>query len=343
MNKYEQYRETCFNILNQLRQPNGTFRAAFGPHYNATWIRDNYWNAQSYLTLFPDLYVQTAQTHLDFLKMNKYKMEWLLKDSNVYGKNEYRFIHPKVNYDGSEIEGLQWRFIQADTLMYYFLIVYNGWKQNLNIIRDEEDMIVLQLLIKVIEEFDLAEKAMAHSWEENVEIFSSNIGLAIKALNSAYEMGFDVDRKNLKKLQLKFNQQCPNEAHNRDWDLTLLFLCTFDDLLTKIQIEDIVNGVTLNLERKNGVIRYKDDVYRPFKDDFVNEEMEWLMGWGYLGLIHIKQGNIEAGKQYIDKIINAYPDGRIPEGTDKNGKPCENTPLAWSITMCIQAINALLK
>ncbi len=345
--KYEDYRDKCFAILNQLRQSNGTFRAAFGEHYDATWIRDNFWNSQSYLDLYPDKYLETCHTHLDFLKMyeNEYgnKLSWLIKDTDVYGDKEHRFLHPKVNYDGTEIEGLKWRFIQQDGFSYYILMMYNGWKKGLEVFRNHEDRYVIQLLVKISEALEIDRKPYAHSWEENVDIFSSNLYLSIKALECAYEMGFDVDRGNLKRVRAKFNQQFPRETASREWDLTLLFICVLDNSLSYIEVEDIVNGVTLNLERQYGVCRYLNDVYRPFAGTHEKSEMQWLMGYGYLGIIHIKQGNIQAGMNYIDKMINSYPDARIPEGVDAMGRPCDNTPLAWSISMCIQAINELIK
>ncbi|MGL5690749.1 MAG: hypothetical protein ACRDD8_07995, partial [Bacteroidales bacterium] len=313
-------------------------------HYNATWLRDNYWCNMAYLNNDIEKYMQTCRTHINFLHKweNEYdsKISWLSKDTDVH-KMPSRFIHPKVNFDGSEIKGLDWQFLQADSLFYIIIMLYNGWKYDSGIIANLEDRNVVQKLVDAIMKLDIPKKNLAHSWEEELACFTSNLGLGIKAINCAYEMGFEINHNVLKEYRLKFYSQFPYERSGREWDLTLLFLCVIDGILEKADIEEVLKGVHLNLEREYGVIRYKDDIYKPFESISCDTEMEWQMGFGYMALIYGRMGNKNMAMYYIDKLISRYPNGRIPEGTNNIGLYCDNTPLAWSVAMCIQAIDIL--
>lgn len=345
MKKYIQYSNKLYQVLDSLRQPNGVFRASASVHYNATWIRDNYWNAQPYLKMNPEKYMQTCHTHLDFLKKWEYgydhKISWLIKDPILEGR-EHRFLHPKVNYDGSEIVGLKWQFLQIDTLAYFLLLFYNGHKRGLEVFRDEQDFKIVQLLIKALEHLDFCNKNYAHSWEEELGIFTSNLGLIMRALECSHEMGFEVDREILRKARRKFYGQFPYERTGRDWDLTLLFLTAVDGILKPIDIEDIIQGVETHILRPYGVIRYQNDVYKPFQEpqNTPKAEMQWCMGLGYLALAYLKVNERTKAKLCIDQIMQRYPDGCVPEGVNEVGYPCDNTPLAWSVSMSLLAIQA---
>lgn len=346
MDIYGQYQFNLINVLEDLRQENGVFRASSSKHYNATWIRDNYWNSQPYLNLDPMKYLQTCQTHIDFLLKweNEYdnKISWLIKDPDLTGR-EHRFIHPKVNFDGSEIKGLKWQFLQIDTLAYFILMFFNGYINGLPVFRNSEDREIVQLLITALEGLDFCNKNYAHSWEEELGIFTSNLGLITRALEVAYDMGFQVNREILRKARRKFYGQFPYERTGRDWDLTLLFLGAVDGILKPIDIDEIVEGIEGNILKNHGVIRYKNDIYKPFSNVNIKpkEEMQWCMGLSYLSIIHTKRRNIEKGKYYLDLLLNKYPDGIIPEGVNEKGEPCDNTPLAWSVSMTLLAIQAL--
>ena len=350
---FEDYKEKLMNNLSGLRQENGTFRASWSDEYNFTWVRDNFWNNLSYLNNDFDKYVQTCQTHLDFLKMyeNDYdhKISWLIKDTHVDYKNQSRFIHPKINFDGTEVEGLKWNFMQLDTLPYYINMMYFSWKRSngKQPFRDYEDRKMIQLLVKVIEKMDICNVNFGSAWEEENEVFLSNISLCMLALENAYEMGFDVNREELRKIRRKVYGMIPYERTGREWDLTMLFPCVLG-VFKPIDIEDIVNGVTRELSTKLGVKRYKGDIYKPFDKNLhcndskqpCKEEMSWIMGFGYLSYINSKYGNREIAKQYIENIITRFPDGNIPEGVNEKDIPCVNSPLAWSISSLIISIDA---
>ena len=335
--------ENYFEILDKLRKENGVFRASASEAYNATWIRDNYWCNRAYLKKYPEKYLQTCQTHLDFLlkweREYDNKISWIEKDPDLY-RQPSRFIHPKVNFDGSEIEGLEWQFLQLDTIPYLILMMYHAQEAGLNPFTSLEDRVVVQKLINALEAIGYWENDMAHSWEEERAIFTSNLGLCIRAIEASYEMGFEINHSKLRKARLKFWEQFPFERDGRDWDLSLLFICAIDGLLKPVDIEEIVFGVQMELEREHGVIRYKGDEYKPFSQEVdCPTEMEWQMGFGYLAYIYASLGYKEVANVYLDKL--KVWGANIPEGTNDKGQPCLNSPLAWSVAMAASAQNLL--
>lgn len=352
---YEKYQELLQKNIEELRQENGTYRASWSEEYNATWIRDNFWCNMSNLHHNKEKYIQTAQTHLDFLKKYEteydHKISWLIKDNNVQGKleNMRRFIHPKVNFDGTEIEGMKWNFIQLDTLPYYILMMYYGWKNGMEIFRDKEDREMIQLVIKVIEAMDICNRDFGSAWEEECSQFTSNIGLCMRALEAGYEMGFDINQEELRKIRRKFWGMFPLERHGRTCDLTLLFLCAIDGVLKPVDIDNVMENVAKELHRDYFCCRYSGDKYKPFDRTMdcndhrqpCKGEMQWCMSAGYLAITCCKINNNSSAKHYIDKLVELYPDGLIPEGINEKGEPCVNSPLCWSMAMASLGIDAI--
>lgn len=345
---YKEYREKLYKQLDNLRMDNGTFRASNSPEYNSTWTRDSYYCNNAYLGYDNEKYLQTCHTYLDFLHRweNEYdnKITWLTKHPVTSWQDGFRFIHPKVNFDGSEIKGLNWQFLQEDSFPYLILMMWNGYKEGLKVFRNSDDIKIMQLLIKAMEKSRYWEIEMAHSWEEETSIFLSNLLLSIYASEKAYEMGFDVDREVIRKARRKAFGQFPYERSGRDWDLTLLFPCILDGYLSKMDIEDIVKGCLTNINGNRYLFRYLDDEYKPFRkvEDKPLESMEWCMSGGFLSIIFSNFGDIETAKSYIDFIMEQYPNGDIPEGVNEYGIRCFNEVLAWSVSMYIQAINKLI-
>lgn len=350
---YTEFQQNLKTTIETLRQENGTFRASHSEEYNATWIRDNFWNNLSYLNHEPEKYLQCCHTHLDFLKLYEFnydhKLAWLIREPDVYGERSKRFIHPKVNFDGTEIEGLQWQFLQLDTLAYYLLMFWYGVKNGLEVFRDKKDKYVVQLLIKIIEKLDICNKVYAHSWEEETAIFTSNLGLCMRALEVSYEMGFEVSTEELRRIRRKFYGQFPLERHGRECDLTLLFLTVIDGILKPIDTIDTIQQVSKNLYGEFGIKRYCGDIYKPFVREYhccdwkqpCKEEMQWPMGYGYIAIAYAKMGEKEIAKHYIEKLYKAYPNGQVPEGVNEKGEQCVNSPLCWSCSMTSLAIDAL--
>jgi GH15 family glucan-1,4-alpha-glucosidase len=89
----------------------------------------------------------------------------------------------------------------------------------------------------------------------------------------------------------------------------------------------ILEKIQAQLERANGVIRYKGDAY--FNNS--KSEAEWTMGFGFLGLSLSALGDSMGAGKYYKKLVQKCPDGKIPElyfgGTNRANV---NVPLGWS-------------
>ena len=349
-----EYKAKLRLVTDSLRKDNGVFRASSSDEYNATWIRDNFWINLSYLKDSPEKYLQCCHTHLDFLmlyeKSYDHKLSWLIADTDVHSKNKQsRFIHPKVNFDGTEIKGLQWQFLQLDTLAYYVLMMWYGHKSYLEVFRTTEDRDIIQLVLRVIEALDICNKEYAHSWEEETSIFTSNLGLCMRALEVGYDMGFDINMEELRRIRRKFYGQFPVERNGRECDLTMLFLTAIGGIIKPVDIQNIIDNVNESLLGEYGVKRYRGDVYKPFdktkhcidNKQPCNGEMQWCMGLAYLAVAYIKIGQQDKAKELLDKLVDKYSDGKIPEGVNHVGDPCYNTPLGWSCAITSIAISML--
>ena len=354
---YENYQQKLLNIIDGMRRENGTYIAAPSEDYkNWTWIRDGFYINLSNLYHDFGKYTQMCHTYFDFLKKYEYdygnKLTWLAKNKDFHSniENMRHFVHPRVHPDGSENDQ-NWAFNQGDTLAYYILTIWYAYREiGEEIFRDSEDKRMLQLLVDGIENLDIIHQPFSTSWEEPAFVSASNIGLNMRALEVAYKMGLRVDASKLREIRKGFYDLFPYESKDRSCDLTLLFLCALDGILEDIDIDDILNNVAKELHGVNFLIRYKNDTFKPFdRNKDVNDptqpcvnEPEWCMSAGYLAITYAKQGQIEIAKHYIDKLIELFPDGRIPESIEGcSGRKCLNSPLTWSCAITSVAIDYL--
>lgn len=333
---YQEYKEKCFNELNKLRVDNGLFVAS--ENYGHSWHRDNMMCNLAYLNNYPDKYVQTIHTTLDLLKKfeNKYtKLSSILK----YGITENNYLlHAKFDVNTmDEIPNLCWNNAQWDNQALILINIAYGIKNGLNIIRDKSDKDIIQLLIDYT--MKVGYTANASSWEEENQQRTSSTALTIKALELMKELGFKVPSQYIFEGYSLLGRLSLKEHSSKDSDLMLLYLPVFD-IVDKITTCNIIEKVERDLLRNGGVIRYKGDYY--YNKD--GKELEWSFGTSYLSICYNKLGCFDMAKLYVDKIIELYPDAKIPEGVygGTNIKN-DNSILAWSISVQIQAIDLLLK
>lgn len=333
---YEEYKEKCFNELNKLRVGNGLFVAS--EYYSHSWHRDNMMCNLAYLNNYPDKYTQTIHTTLDLLKKfeSKYtKLSSVLK----YGITENNYLlHAKFDINTmDEIPNLQWNNAQWDNQSLILINIAYGIKEGLNIIRDDSDRKIIQLLIDYT--IKIGYNPNASSWEEEDQQRTSSTALTVKALELIKECGFNVPQQYIFEGYSLLGKLALKEHDYKDSDLMLLYLPTFD-IVDKITTCNIIEKVERDLLRESGVIRYRGDYY--YNKD--GKEMEWSFGLSYLSICYNKLGVTSMAKFYIDKIIELYPDAKIPEGVygGTNIKN-DNDILAWAIAVQIQAIDMLLE
>lgn len=350
---FEEFKEKLLGVMEECRNENGTFYASPYIKYQAVWYRDNTLVNFAYLHSDPEKYVQTVHTFTDFLHKQEYcqgKLSKMIEDPNFEGHKMKNFIHPKVSIYGDELPEM-WEFRQADTPSWILLQHIVAKRHGIDTIRNQDDFNILQKVVRVIEAIKIYEKPYSGAWEEVSYVSLTNMMLAQEALEGAYELGFEVDREHLRKLRRKIAGMFPLESHNRHVDMAMLFPCVVSNRLSRIDTEEILFEVANNLNRQYGVIRYANDKYRPFTEDYdcnsdrqpCKNEMQWLLGLGYEAYIFAKLGHKESAIRIVEDVINRYPDARIPEGvsSDDSSILSLNSFLTWSCATFVNAIDAI--
>lgn len=359
--------------LEQLMLENGASYASSGKFYIfKCWIRDCFYTALPFVKEDPDTYKRIFQTLLDyFLKMeNDYgKFSWLIVDPILKPNEEHRFIHPRFDKNLCEIPE-KWGYIQTDTLGEFLFGICLGEENGIRIIRDDNDLKIIALVIKTLEEMKYWELRDNGLWEERRAINSSSVGACISGLTKAKSMGFKVNQEKLDKARESLYKSLPKEADDRYADLALLSLIYPFNIVDKDMAKRILDNVTNQLEGKHGVKRYLGDRYynRQGKESF------WTFGFSFKALAYQTIGDYENAEKYARKVIEdtVIKDVELPMinkstgdyARNENGDiqtyvakyvipemflgfgnqdvPNDNLVLCWSNALAIKAINTIL-
>jgi GH15 family glucan-1,4-alpha-glucosidase len=321
-----------YSELQKLRLPNGFYVASTGPVYaRFVWLRDTFYESLPCLKADPEAYAQTYSTLLEWLKKAEAKYtKFSAMIENPEPKYKWRYLHARVDAAAFEEDKAEWGNKQNDIVGEIMFGIALGESAGIKIIKDRTDIEILNLLVKYLEAIEYWNDIDSGIWEEIEEVRSSSVGAciaglrALKALNikglEIPEWLIGVGEHSLKKL-------LPRETATRDDDLALLTLIYPFDVVGGDMAKTIIEKVQAQLEKTNGVIRYKGDTY--FNNGF--SEAEWTLGFGFLGLSLLSIGDREGAARYYHKLVEKCPDGRIPElylgGTDDANV---NTPLGWS-------------
>jgi len=340
--------ERLYKVNQKLKLENGLYVASLGEEYvDFCWIRDIYYQALPDKFLNPKGYEQTYHTLLDYMigLEEKYdnKISWLIKNPRPI--NTTRFIHPRFNKDLSEITS-EWGNIQLDAIGYFLLGIAEGVSDGLNIVRNLEDVKIIQKIINMLEAISYHTVKDNGAWEEYSEIHASSIGAIagglIKLKEVAHICHIQIPSSLISKGMCVLNSILPNESATKHVDLALLTLIYPFNVVTPQQRDKILDNVEKYLLRNNGVIRYiGDEYYNNCKDNQpIGSEMEWSFGLAYLSIIYSQMGDKNKAQFYLDKILKPINKDTmyIPEGYYSNTNDANpNIPLGWSVALAIIA------
>ena len=316
------------STLRQLQHPNGLFSAAMSPEtgYHRVWIRDNIYalfglEAQgNYGTS-----VQTVQALLDILKAHEYKIDWMIKQPHP--KHHYRYIHPRYEIDGSEINEL-WGNKQHDAIGLLLWKIGDLDKKGFAILR-EGDMELVQKLVQYLDAVEYWHDPDNGMWEDYEEVHASSIGACLAGLLNVDHI-VHVSLHLIAHGEHALRKMLPRESVLRDVDLSLLSLIWPFNIVTEKERDLILKNVEQHLVREKGVVRHKGDWYHNN-----GKEAEWTMGFPWLAIIYKNLGIEHKYRFYLEKTQKALNDHEeLPElyfgGTDMHNK---NTPLAWAMSL----------
>lgn len=331
-------------ILDKLRLPNNLYIASLSKEYNFIWLRDSCYMSLVYLNKSCSRYADTYHAILDVIKRYKWKLKIHTYKKPIY-KHEY--LHPRYTIDGYEVNA-EWGNIQHDAIAFVIWGIAEGVKRGKEMIRDEEDLEIVQMLVDYLNCVEYWHDLDHGLWEEEPEFHSSSVGACLASLISIKDI-VNVPDELIQKGFDALNNQLPRESVTKDVDSALLSLIFPFNIVSKEIGRKIISNVENNLLREKGCIRYKYDSYfstldteengryQP-KEFYDKTEMQWTMFVPWLALCHLELGNIDKAKEYIDKTEELFDEnGYLPEGYIANGKSCPNNPLGWSHAMYILA------
>ena len=366
-------KQTSISILKNLRHENGLFSASkkdVSTGYNMAWIRDNVYECLGLEKSEKWLVTQTYQTMLDIFIKHERKIDWAILSPP---KNKQDYLHARYFPHNLEESKEEWGNKQNDMVGAFLFKISDLTQKGFKIIRNENDIRILQKLVKYLDSISYYRDCDNGIWEENEEIHSSSVGACVAGLKKIKETEFIIEKKrsdcdDLRKFLPKEEQMevstkirtrkirifvpdeliqkgidtlevlLPGESVTKKADLALLSLIWPYEIATKAQTAQILENVEKHLVRERGVIRYVGDRYYNEKG-----EAEWTMGFPWLAIIYKKLKNQKKYKDYLRRSLSCQNKLReMPElYLAKSRKHNQNSPLGWSQSLLIVAMSQI--
>ncbi|MFB6467062.1 glycoside hydrolase family 15 protein [Cytobacillus sp. Hz8] len=315
----------AIEVIDRMRLPNGAYTASLSQDYRYVWIRDVVYTVLPFIQKPSERYEKAFHALFDLFRAYEWKIDIHRKKRPVY---QFEYIHSRYSTDLKEIPA-EWGHAQNDAIGAFLWGVGEGWRLGQKVIRDEKDLEIVQKLVDYLRCLEYWQAPDNGMWEENMEVHASSIGACVAGLQ-AVKLLVRVDEELIKKGEEALRKFLPRESVSKETDLALLSLIFPYCMVEREMALNILNQVTTKLERRYGVIRYKNDLY------YNNgSEAEWCFGLPWLGLCYLELGNHEKAKEYYEKTKSIIPENwEVPElyigGVNV---PNGNTPLAWSVAL----------
>jgi len=190
-------------------------------------------------------------------------------------------------------------------------------------------------------------------WEEYEELHASSVGACVAGLKSIARLGIvQIPSGLIEKGEEALEKLLPRESASKFVDLAILSLIYPFDVVSEKTAREIIKNIEYHLERKHGIIRYKNDRYYNKNGDGYSEEAEWCFGFPWLSIIYDKwakdkmkfgeitdEADAKKASEYLEKSLKTIYQDQIPELYFSNSdKPNENTPLGWAESLFVVAL-----
>lgn len=317
--------ETLYTVLDSMRLPNGAYVASPSTDYSYVWIRDVCYIVLPYLHSSCNRYEKAYQALLDIFRRYEWKIDIHTRQKPAL---QFEYIHARYSKDLLELPK-PWGHAQNDAIGIFLWGISQGIHLGKPILRDSVDLRILQKLVDYLGCLRYWQADDNGMWEEGMELHASSVGACVAGLK-AIRMLVDVPDGLIWKGEQMLANLLPRESFSKETDLALLSLIYPYQVVTRDMAYRILEGVTSQLERTYGCIRYKGDQYYNKKS-----EAEWCFGFPWLGLCYWTLADYAKAHEYWNKTKSIIPPNReIPElyigGTNT---PNANQPLAWAVAM----------
>ena len=323
-------------ILTGMQHETGLFSASAKDEktgYNRSWIRDNVYAALGLeAARNKRALIKTYRALLDIFLKHEYKIDWAIKEKP---KHRHQYIHARYDpFNYTEFHE-EWGNKQNDAVGAFLFKVADLLNQEIRIIRDKNDLRILQKLVYYLGSIEYWHDKDHGIWENYEEVHASSVGACVaglKAISKYVEVPQYLVDNGLQILA----DLLPNESATKHTDLALLSLIYPYNIVTSAQRIAILTNIEKYLVKEKGVIRYFGDPY--YSNGL---EAEWTMGFPWLAKIYKDLGNVSKFKYYTNLTKNSMNrQGELPElyygNTNTHN---ENSPLGWSNAMALVAMS----
>ena len=353
-------RDKILATLESMRCPNGAFIASPTPDYEAMWLRDTlyasyaYWYLGEYEKLKRGVWVV-----FDLFRLYREKIKaQIASPANLASGT----IHAKYNAEtlGEITSDDGWAHHQLDALGLFLHVVADLDFKNVRVIRDEEDVRTIELLVMYLRSVEYWQRPDFGMWEECKIRHSSSVGAVVsgltrirnrrmvrftEALNSLIRLGEEALGEIL---PCESRDSCMKPHHSHDCDSAQLSLlwpynvvpnpAKSDEILSRIvDGHRAPNGEDHRLVQSRGLNRYwGDDYYRSTEGRHRGISAEWPMFKFWVSIVHSQRHDTEKALFWFKEACKELIDDKIPEAY-ANGKPNDHTPLAWAHAIALIA------
>lgn len=343
----EQVVKTHIQNINALQAPSGLFLASardVQTGYNKAWLRDNFYTGLAYEYIGDWETVRSVwKSILGIFLKHEDKISWAAQHRPL---ESWQYIHARYDPETFEEYWEEWGNKQNDAVGAILFKLGELEEKGKGVIETDDEKRVVQRLIDYLASIEYWNDPDNGMWEEYEEVHASSIGACVAGLKKMAQIPYlTVHEALIKNGEKALEELLPRESETKFADLSLLSLIYPYNVVSKKTAEDILTNVEYHLERKRGVIRYKNDKYYNRNKDGYSEEAEWTMGFPWLSIIYSRMGDIKRAEGYLNKSgLVLTPEEKIPELYYSNtDQPNENIPLGWAESLYVVALYELEK
>ena len=339
---HEKLLEQHMNILKNLQYVSGLFAASrknVETGYDKSWLRDNFYECLAFERLGDWKTVQhTYRALLDIFLKHEGKIDQAIAFKPQH-KNDY--IHARYNPETFDEYWEDWGNKQNDSIGAILYMIGLLEQKQTKILESQADVRLVNKLVKYLQSLHYWEDPDSGVWEEDEEIHASSVGACLAGLKSVKPLpGIEVPDWLITNGRHMLNHLLPRESNKKFVDLALLSLIYPYNIVSENQSREILENVEYHLQRRKGLIRYKNDYYFNKNPDGYSEEAEWCFGFSWLAIIYEQKGDFDKAHYYIKKAKETIDNqGYVPELYYSNTDlPGPNTPLGWAESLFIVAL-----
>ncbi|PCI20694.1 glycoside hydrolase family 15 [Candidatus Wolfebacteria bacterium] len=345
MSPQEDLVQNSINNIKALQSPSGLFLASaqdVSTGYNKAWLRDNFYTVMAFEATEDWDTVKTVwKAILTIFSKHEDKINWAIENKP---HESWQYIHARYNPETFEEYWEEWGNKQNDAIGAILFKLAELEEKGQSVIETEDEKRITQKLIEYLNSIEYWNDPDNGIWEEYEEVHLSSVGAVVAALKKLKPLEYiSIPEGMIEKGEEALKSLLPRESVSKFTDLALLSLLYPYNVVDKEVGDQILENIEYHLEKKRGVVRYKNDEYYNKNEDNHSEEAEWTMGFPWLSIIYSERGNKEKAQEYLEKTKSVLTgDRKLPELYYSNSdRPNENIPLGWAESLFVVALTKL--